>query len=296
MRKMKIGFVIFIVFLSGCANKKEISKILTIGVMPAVDSAPIFLANELGYFEELDLKIEIQVYTNAMNRQSALQSGELDGAMTDVIALVNNVGNGFDIKVTTSTDGLFPILYREGALEKEQVTVGMMEVSVSNYLSDQFLNGYAVKKEYINEIPARLEMVGNGTLDMAVIPEPMASVGALNGLSKTLMVNEDEFSPEVMVFNAKAIKDKSVEIQKFHDAYNKAVHEINKDQSVAKEVLINQLGIKPEIINDFDLPHYNEARVPTQSYLNKIIQWNESVLGAKFDLEYSELVDDQFVR
>ena len=296
MRKMKIGFVIFIVFLSGCANKKEISKILTIGVMPAVDSAPIFLANELGYFEELDLKIEIQVYTNAMNRQSALQSGELDGAMTDVIALVNNVGNGFDIKVTTSTDGLFPILYQEGALEKEQVTVGMMEVSVSNYLSDQFLNGYAVKKEYINEIPARLEMVGNGTLDMAVIPEPMASMGALNGLSKTLMVNEDEFSPEVMVFNAKAIKDKSVEIQKFHDAYNKAVHEINKDQSVAKEVLINQLGIKPEIINDFDLPHYNEARVPTQSYLNKIIQWNESVLGAKFDLEYSELVDDQFVR
>ena len=296
MRKMKIGFVIFIVFLSGCANKKEISKTFTIGVMPAVDSAPIFLANELGYFEELDLKIEIQVYTNAMNRQSALQSGELDGAMTDVIALVNNVGNGFDIKVTTSTDGLFPILYQEGALEKEQVTVGMMEVSVSNYLSDQFLNGYAVKKEYINEIPARLEMVGNGTLDMAVIPEPMASMGALNGLSKTLMVNEDEFSPEVMVFNAKAIKDKSVEIQKFHDAYNKAVHEINKDQSVAKEVLINQLGIKPEIINDFDLPHYNEARVPTQSYLNKIIQWNESVLGAKFDLEYSELVDDQFVR
>lgn len=296
MRKMKIGFVIFIVFLSGCANKKEISKILTIGVMPAVDSAPIFLANELGYFEELDLKIEIQVYTNAMNRQSALQSGELDGAMTDVIALVNNVGNGFDIKVTTSTDGLFPILYQEGALEKEQVTVGMMEVSVSNYLSDQFLNGYAVKKEYINEIPARLEMVGNGTLDMAVIPEPMASMGALNGLSKTLMVNEDEFSPEVMVFNAKAIKDKSVEIQKFHDAYNKAVHEINKDQRVAKEILINQLGLKPEIINDFDLPHYNEARVPTQSYLNKIIQWNESVLGAKFDLEYSELVDDQFVR
>lgn len=296
MRKIKMSLAIFMLLVGGCANKKEISKKLTIGVMPAVDSAPIFLANELGYFEELDLKIEIQVYTNAMNRQSALQSGELDGAMTDVIALVNNVGNGFDIKVTTSTDGMFPILYHEGALEKEQVTVGMMEVSVSNYLSDQFLSDYSVKKEYINEIPARLEMVGNGTLDMAVIPEPMASMGAVNGLSKIVMVNEDDFSPEVMVFNAKAIKDKSFEIRKFHDAYNKAVHEINKDQSDAKKVLIDQLGLKPQIINDFDLPHYNEARVPTESYLNKIIQWNESVLGAKFNLEYSELVDDQFVR
>ena len=38
-----------------------------------------------------------------MNRQTALRSGGLDGVMTDVIALINNVQNGFNIKVTTST-------------------------------------------------------------------------------------------------------------------------------------------------------------------------------------------------
>src|SRR4051812_47297227 len=117
-----ILFVIFVTFVVGCgaennekaeatpAVKEDENVILKVGVMPAVDSAPIFLAEEKGYFEELGLDAEIQVYTNAMNRQSALQSGELDGAMTDVIALVNNVENGFDIKVTTSTDGSFPFL------------------------------------------------------------------------------------------------------------------------------------------------------------------------------------------
>jgi NitT/TauT family transport system substrate-binding protein len=59
--------------------------------MPAVDSAPIFYADQKGLFAELGLDVTVQVYTNAMDRQSALISGGLDGAMTDVIALVNNV-------------------------------------------------------------------------------------------------------------------------------------------------------------------------------------------------------------
>ena len=293
---MKKLLMIALIVLSGCSSKPPKKQTLKIGVMPAVDSAPIFLAQELGIFEELGLDIEIEVYTSAMDRQSALQAGELDGAMTDVIALVNNVGNGFDIKVTTSTDGAFPILYHEGALEKDAVTVGMMEVSVSNYLADAFLKDYTINKEYIVEIPARLEMVGNGTLDMAVIPEPMASMGALNGLSKELMANPDEFSPEVMVFNTKSIDSKEKEIQLFHDGYNKAVEMINESQTQAREVLVNKLELNPVIMNNFELPHYNVARIPSEDYFNKIIKWNEDVLGASFDLEYAQLVDDRFVK
>lgn len=293
---MKKLLMIALLVLSGCSSKPQEKQTLKIGVMPAVDSAPIFLAQELGIFEELGLDIEIEVYTSAMDRQSALQAGELDGAMTDVIALVNNVGNGFDIKVTTSTDGAFPILYHEGALEKDAVTVGMMEVSVSNYLADAFLKDYTINKEYIVEIPARLEMVGNGTLDMAVIPEPMASMGALNGLSKELMVNPDEFSPEVMVFNTKSIDSKEKEIQLFHDGYNKAVEMINESQTQAREVLVNKLELNPVIMNNFELPHYNVARIPSEDYFNKIIKWNKDVLGASFDLEYAQLVDDRFVK
>src|SRR5512133_3255201 len=53
---------------------------LKVGVMPAVDAAPILIAAQKGFFSELGLSVEVQIYTNAMNRQSALQSGGLDGA------------------------------------------------------------------------------------------------------------------------------------------------------------------------------------------------------------------------
>ena len=42
--------------------------------MPAVDTAPILIAEKKGYFEETGIDVEIEIYTNAQNRQSALQS------------------------------------------------------------------------------------------------------------------------------------------------------------------------------------------------------------------------------
>jgi NitT/TauT family transport system substrate-binding protein len=289
-------------FTTGCGLKNTTSEAsnenlsLKIGVMPAVDSAPIFLADKKGYFQELGLNVDVQIYTNAMNRQSALQSGGLDGAMTDVIALVNNVENGFDIKVTTSTDGIFPFLIKKDFVEKKDIKAGMMEVSVTNYLSDRSIGDkYNVEKVYINEIPARLEMISKGTLDMAVIPEPMASQGELNGLTKKLIENNDEFSPDIMVFTGKAIKNKEKAIKMFHQAYNKAVEEIARNDSEAREVLIEKLKLSSEIKDKIIMPKYNKARVPSEEYLQKIMDWNEKVLKKKINLKYEDLVEGKFV-
>ena len=50
-------------------------------------------------------------------------------------------------------------------------------------------------------------MIGKGNLDMAVVPEPMASQGELNGLKKELIENNDAFSPDVIVFTPDTIKN-----------------------------------------------------------------------------------------
>lgn len=296
MRKNAIILLMAMLVLAGCSSQPKANQTLKIGVMPAVDSLPIFVADQMGIFEDLGLDIEVEVYTNAMDRQSALQSGGLDGAMTDVIALVNNVHNGFDIKVTTSTDGIFPILHNEGALEKDSIVAGMMEVSVTNYLSDEFLAHYNVTKEYITDLPARLEMVANGTLDLAVVPEPMASMSALSGLKKSTVEMKDEYSPEIMVFNQSAIDNKTKELELFHQGYNLALLKISENETQAKELLINTLKLKPEIVDHFELPDFNKVRVPSEEYINKIIKWNNEVLKTEIELDYKDLVDDRFVK
>lgn len=298
MREKKIFLLLVmlifsLIISSGSAAASDMT--LEIGIMPAVDSAPILLAQEKGYFAEEKLKIQIGVYTNAVNRQTALQTNKLDGAMTDLIAFVNNVNNGFPVKLTTSTDGSFPILVSKDFEEKEEVKIGMMEVSVSNFLSEQFLGEqYNLNKVFVPAIPARLEMVKSGQLEMAVIPEPLASTAELAGLEKRVYENEYDFMPEAMIFTAKTLNTKEPAVAAFHRAYNRAVKEIQQDDSEAREILIKKLGLPMAIKDLIAMPEYHLTRVPTKAYLNRVIEWIEKTDGSQIDIDYNQVVEGKY--
>ena len=106
-------------------SKEELPP-LKVGLMPAVDSAPALLAEKNGYFEELGLDVELQIFNNPQDRQSALQTHNIDGTITDLIAVAVNLDGGFDIKATTTTNGVFPVLMKEGAEQKKEIKVGMI--------------------------------------------------------------------------------------------------------------------------------------------------------------------------
>jgi len=270
---------------------------LSIGLMPAVDTAPILLADKLGYYEEEGVDVSIEIYSNAQDRQSALQTNLIDGAMTDLVAVATNVNGGFDIKATMTTDGMFPILANKESIEKESITVGMMEVSVSNFLVDEWLSpDYTIEKVYVNAIPARLEAVASKQLDMGLFPEPVATIGVMKGLEKLVFEPTDENFPDVMVFTGQAINEKSEAVKAFHKAYNRAVEEIQKDEMAARDVLVERIpNIKPEVKDIMLLPTYKMARLPDEAYIQKIIDWTNEVLELELSVEASDLVDSAFV-
>ncbi|MCR1899858.1 MetQ/NlpA family ABC transporter substrate-binding protein [Irregularibacter muris] len=300
MKKIII-VLIALLLLSGCATQQiqgeDPSLNLKVGLMPAVDSAPIFVAEEKGYFKELGLNMDIEVYTNAMNRQSALQTGELDGTITDLIAFIDNVHNDFGIKMVTATDGSFPFLVSQNFEDGGTKKVGMMEVSVTNFLSDELLgNRIKMEKVFIPEIPARLEMVKNNQLDMAIIPEPMASMGELDGLEKKVFESKDTYTPDAMVFTDKALKEKDEAISLFIQGYNRAVEDIQKDDSFAREILIEKLKLKPEIKDKIILPTYHRTRIHDQAYMDKVIHWVEKTQGIDIDIPYESLFEGKYVK
>lgn len=270
---------------------------LKIGLMPAVDSAPILLAEENGYFDELGLEVELEIFTNPQNRQSALQTQTIDGAMTDLIAVATNVDGGFDIKATTMTSGVFPILSKPGSEEKASIKVGMMEVSVTNYLIDKWLGDqYEIEKVFITEIPARLAAIGSGELDMGLFPEPVASMGVLNGLEKTVYELEGGNCPDVMVFTGQALKEKEESIRLFHEAYNKAVLEINSNPDAGLDILMSKIpNLAPEVRDLILLPTYTEASLPSDAYMEELIQWTAEVVKKDLQVKAVDLVERKFV-
>ncbi|MCT2535041.1 MetQ/NlpA family ABC transporter substrate-binding protein [Aquibacillus koreensis] len=299
----KLFLLLLLVIVASACNTETLGKEtkeleLKIGLMPAVDAAPILLAKEKGYFDELGLQLEATIYTNANNRQSALQTGELDGTMTDLIAFINNHHNGFKTKIVNSTDGSFAFLINNHFNENGQKKVGLMEVSVANYLTDYYIAPmYDIEKVFIPDIPTRLEMINNGKLDIAFIPEPVASMGQLNGLEKLVTLTDDDgYMPEAMVFREDAINKKSEAIALFIEGYNRAVEDIKADESLARDILIKEIELNSEINQLIDLPEYKKARVPSESYLNKVIDWVEDVQGIEVDFKYNDMVDNRFTQ
>lgn len=289
-----------LVAATGCAERTAteapVDLSLSVGLMPAVDAAPILLAEELGYFEELGLDVELQIFSNPQDRQSALQTQSIDGAITDLIAVAVNVDGGFDIKATTMTNGVFPVLAHPDAVDKTEIQVGMMEVSVTNFLIDEWLGDrYTIEKVYINDIPARLAAIGSGQLDMGLFPEPLASMGEKSGLVKTVYQPADAYCPDVLVFTGKALSEKDEAVALFHQAYDKAVEAIAADPDLARDILLSSIpNLDPSIRDAMLLPDYTRASLPENAYIEKVIEWTAATLGKDLAVTADDLVERKY--
>lgn len=292
------------------AVKSETVQKLKVGMMPAVDAAPFFYAQEKGLFTESGVDIELVLFTSGQSRQTALQTGQIDGAMTDLVALITNKAGDIDLKGTVSTDGVFPLLSSipltktNNSLTNPDVSqtgekvlrAGLMEISVTNYLVDAYLSAdHTLEKIYINEIPARLEAVIAGSLDIGIFPEPFASIGELRGLQKTIYPGIPRQSMNLIAFTAKALQEKRDAVSRFHIGYRNAIEAITKNPKSAVEILMQSIPDLPESIrHSINMPVYKEPTLPSDDFIKEIILWTGGVTGRTYTLKPEDLLDRSF--
>ena len=292
--------------LAGCgsrqAEKKELQG-LAVGVMPDIDSVPIIIAQEKGYFAEEGLKVDIQKFKSAMDRDAALQSGNLDGAVSDMLAVAFAKSGGFDVKVTAFTDGNYRLIAgkEEQAAAPQDLAgkdVAVSQNTIIEYVTDaitasQNMPEGSINKVVIPQIPTRLEMLQNGKLAAATLPEPMGSIAVANGCkfitdSETLGIN-----PGVMMFTAKAVDGKRAELQAFYRAYNKAVKYLNEHpQEEYIDLIIEKSGFPAAAKTALKLPKYREAGLPAEKDVTECISWMNQKGLIKNAYSYDELVAD----
>lgn len=307
MKKILLAVMALImVVAAGCgsnqANKKEMSP-LTIGLMPDTDSIPFLIAREKGYFAEEGIEVNIEQYKSAMDRDAALQSGNLDGAVSDMLAAAFSKAGGFDVKVTSFTDGSYKLIAGRDENIRSVKELSGKDVSVSKntiieYVTDQILakegmNGDSINKVIIPQIPTRLEMLQNGKLAAATLPEPMASIAIAGGSKFVTGSDELGINPGVILFTAKASEDKKQEIQAMYRAYNKAVKYLNdtpREEYI--DLVIEKAGFPPAAKEALKLPKYHEAALPKDSDVTDCIKWlnEKGLVQDKFT--YSDMVLD----
>ncbi len=305
-----IGMAVLLVLCAGCGKPeaanapKELTE-LHVGVMPDTDSLPIIIAQEKGFFAAEGLKVDIQQFKSAMDRDSALQSGNLDGAVSDMLAVAFAKSGGFDVKVTSSTDGSYKLIAGKGEnISRVQDLTGR-DVAVSKntiieYVTDQVLasaqlSGESINKVVIPQIPTRLEMLQNGKLAAATLPEPMASIAVHNGCKYITGSDALGINPGVMLFTAKTVADKKAELAAFYRAYNKAVAYLNEtDRNEYMDLVVAKGGFPPVAKEALVLPQYHEAALPKEKDVTDCIAWLQQKQLIKTAYTYQDLIVDVF--
>ena len=116
MKKVLICLIIIfssIIIFAGCTQEKDdyvMENTVNIGVMPDVESIPLIIAEKNGYFEKKGVKVNIEHFKSAKDRDSALQSGVLDGVITDMLAVVFANEGGFNLRIIAKNDGNIELL------------------------------------------------------------------------------------------------------------------------------------------------------------------------------------------
>lgn len=271
--------------------------------MPDIDSIPFIIAQEKGYFKEEGVNVELQQFKSAMDRDSALQSGNLDSGVSDMLAAGFAKAGGFDVKITSSTNGNYCLIAGTANSAQNLADMKGQNISVSKntiieFVLDQMLaqNNMSetdINKTVIPQIPTRLEMLQNGKLDAAVLPEPMGSIAVKNGSHQIASSEDMKINPGVMVFTSDSVQNKADAIKAMYRAYNKAIDYLNNTpQEEYIDMVIEKAGLPPTTKDALKMPKYQKAVLPEKSDWEKSIKWLNDKGLVKETYSYDDMVSD----
>lgn len=317
MKRLVVVLLIFVFSISmlGCQKEQKAAqtpapapeKTITIGVMPDVESIPFIIAEKNGYFAEQGVKVKIEHFKSAQDRDSALQSGKLDGVITDILAVLFNNEGGIELKICAKNDGNVELLAGKDSSinnikDLKSKNLGLSTNTIMEYTADRMLESGGSKAEEINKVaipklPTRLEMLEGGKLDAAILPEPLAGLAVKNGARVLSSTDELQNKAGAIAFTAKCLKENPKEVKAVFKAYNQAVAYLEKEPPASYiDFIIESQSFPPTIKDSLKLPRYTKAELPSEKIFNDVVQWLQAKKLIKGSYEYKDLVDQQVLR
>ncbi|MCL6458440.1 MAG: ABC transporter substrate-binding protein [Gorillibacterium sp.] len=290
---------------SKTANTQEnIDKLpeLSIGMMPATDVIPFIIAQQQGFDQKHGVKLDIQTFRSAKDRDAAFQAGKLDGVGADLIAIAIYNQGGLDVKITSTTFGGFSLL--TGAADVKSVADlkgksviysknTSTEYAVSLMLKEVGLTEKDIKLTEVPQIPTRLELLVNNKADAAILPEPFVTMGKADGLLELNSTLTMGLSPFVIGFPEKTIAANEKAIQAAYAAYDEAVAYMKAhDQADYIDVIIKAVGYPETLKDQITVPDYPVANQVLVEEIDQAFSWAREKGLLKKNLTSEEVISD----
>jgi len=289
--------------LAGCAPQAETQPETTprtpepvpvvIGTLPTEDMLPLWVAEEQGLFAEYGLdSVEIVTFQAAQERDAAFIAGEIDAYMGDIIASAQLEAGGAPVTIATIMLGATPAEGRFGIVAAPDsgysdivalagVPVGTSLNTIQEYVLDGLMRQAGVDPddvvaEAVPKVPVRYDLLMQGQLKAAALPEPLLSLAELEGailladdttgenLSQTVLGFSDEYLSEIGGVDTMAA------LLKVWDA---GAQIINEDPDAWRELLVEQARLPEPVKDSYRVNTYPMAQIPTAEQVDAVLSW-----------------------
>ncbi len=294
--------------LSACSPAETKSSYeLRIGAMSSMDFLPLVVAQHEGLFAKHGVSVKIIKFYSANDRDAALQSGNIDGTVTDYTGAVLQKSGGLDIKITSACNARFCIMTGPNSgiktpedLQGKKVAVSrntVIDFCIEKALQSAGLGSSAVEKQEINKIPLRLEMLLGGQTDATALPDPFITIAEAKGAKIIACMEDLGYAVTGFVFTGPAIEQHPNELQAFYRAYNDAVERIeNSSVAELKPLLVRDMGFPEALVEKVKLPKYSKAQMPKTMDVQAAIDWLEGKKLVQPGFRAADLLESRFVK
>ena len=253
MRYLKYMLVLLTTLIISNNAQAEKEKI-RIGWVYAMANAPVIIAREKGYFDEMGLDAEIRSFTSGPIVHQALAAGELDMAYIGSPPVYHWYSRGLDSRILAKVNyGQAAVLVRkDSGIDDLQGLKGKKMAGVKKGSGmDVLLRGYVLHEAGkmepdidVNIVPMPSGNMGpsveSKVVDGAFIWEPFTSQFELRGESKVIFdMNEavPKYPWYVVMAMPDALKNKRSAIMKVLAAHKKAVEFLNSSPNAGNDII-----------------------------------------------------------
>ncbi|MDA8221286.1 MAG: MetQ/NlpA family ABC transporter substrate-binding protein [Desulfitobacterium hafniense] len=318
-RFSRFGMVLIVLSLAiltfGCSAqkaadnqpKKSESKIVKIGVLPIEDNLPFYVAEKDGIYTKEGVQVELVSFASAMERDAAMQAGQIDGQVADLLAVALLKKIGTDVKIATiglgatPKEGRFAILSSPNSGIKDLgglngATLGISQNSIIDYVSDQMLLDKGVKlddvkKMSIPKMPVRLDMLLSDQINTACLPDPLASLAQAKGAHVLVDDTYKNISQTVFLFRTKSIQENPEGIKAAVRAYGTAGQALTDNPNQYRDLFLEKAQIPQDLKDSYKTPTFSKLQLPTEEEVESVMKWmvEKELIPQAYD--YQELVD-----
>ena len=316
LRKSLVVVIMLGVLLSACSPAAgpgaAEDPTLKIAVLPILDALPMYVAEAQGYFKDAGIKVEFVPVASAAERDQLMQAGQADGMINDLISTVlyNKDTQKIAIvrfaRVASADQPQYSIVAsKDSGITKPEdlkgVEIGISEGTVIAYTTDRLLQHAGltiddIKTTNVPKIPDRLQLLSEGKMKAANMPEPFATLAEQSGAVRVI---DDRSLPEIgtseISFSLATLKAKPATIKKFLAAIDKATTDVNNNPDKWNSLLTDKKLIAAPLVGKYQLPKFPLASVPSEAQIKDVEAWMTDKKLISADVPYGKLVDASYL-